>query len=56
MEFIPGYVMKNADFLREELWETIVRPIQTIHRSGASLSFVFDPMTQVNVSTGFIWT
>jgi thiamine kinase-like enzyme len=47
VEFIPGYVLKNADFLREELWETIVRPIQTIHRSGATLPLVFDPLTQV---------
>jgi thiamine kinase-like enzyme len=47
VEFIPGYVLKNPDFLKEELWEKIVRPIKVIHRSGATLPFVFDPLAQV---------
>jgi thiamine kinase-like enzyme len=47
VEFIPGYVLKNADFLKEELLEKIVRPIKVIHRSGAALPLVFDPLTQV---------
>jgi thiamine kinase-like enzyme len=47
VEFIPGYVLKNADFLKEELREKIVRPIKIIHKSGAALPLVFDPMTQV---------
>jgi thiamine kinase-like enzyme len=47
VEFIPGYVLKNADFLKESLLETIVRPIKVIHRSGATLPLVFDPLAQV---------
>ncbi|MBW2123141.1 MAG: phosphotransferase [Deltaproteobacteria bacterium] len=47
VEFIPGYVLKNEDFLREDLWEEIVRSIRTIHQSGVTLPFVFDPLVQV---------
>jgi len=47
VEFIPGYVLKNADFLKEELREKIVRPIKVIHQSGVTLQFIFDPLVQV---------
>ena len=47
VEFIPGYVMKNRDFVREDLWELIVRPIKTIHRSRAILPSLFDPLIEV---------
>ena len=47
VEFIPGYVLKNADFLKEELREKIVRPIKAIHQSGVTLQFIFDPLVQV---------
>lgn len=45
--FIPGYVLKNGDFLKEELWERIVSPIRTVHRSGITLPFRFNPMIEV---------
>jgi len=47
VEFIPGYVLKNPDFLREDLWERIIRPIQIIHRSRVHLPFRFDPLLEV---------
>jgi thiamine kinase-like enzyme len=47
VEFIPGYVLKNQDFLKEDLWELIVRPIKIIHRSGINLSYTFDPLAEV---------
>lgn len=47
VEFIPGYVLKNQDFLREELWERIISPIRTIHRSGIRLPSLFDPLAEV---------
>jgi len=47
VEFVPGYVLNNADFLKEELWEKIIRPIKIIHQSGVTLPFVFDPLAQV---------
>ena len=47
VEFIPGYVLKNADFFKEELREKIVRPIKIIHKSGVTFKFVFDPLVQV---------
>ena len=47
VEFIPGYVLNNADFLKEELWEKIIRPLKIIHQSGVPLPFVFDPLVQV---------
>ena len=41
VEFIPGYVLKNEDFLREDLWKRIVSPIRThsSKRDQPSLSF-----------------
>ena len=47
VEFIPGYVLKNEDFLKENLWETIVSPIRTIHRSGIRLPYFFNPYVEV---------
>jgi len=47
VEFIPGYVLNNEDFLRDELWEKIVRPIRIIHESGAELPNQFNPMVEV---------
>ena len=47
VEFIPEYVLKNEDFLRDELWERIVRPIKIIHQSGVTLPTHFNPMGEV---------
>ena len=47
VEFIPGYVLKNQDFLKEELWERIISPIRTVHRSGIRLPAVFNPLIEV---------
>lgn len=47
VEFIPGYVLKNADFLKEELWELIIYPIKIIHRSGTPLPYLFNPIEEV---------
>jgi thiamine kinase-like enzyme len=47
VEFIPGYVLKNQDFLKEDLWELIIRPIKIIHRSGVTLPYIFDPLVEV---------
>ncbi len=47
VEFIPGYVLKNQDFLREDLWERIIRPIKVIHQSRLQLPYLFDPLFEV---------
>jgi thiamine kinase-like enzyme len=47
VEFIPGYVLGNKDFLREGFWEKIVRPIRIIHQSGVTLPNHFNPMVEV---------
>ena len=47
IEFIKGYTLKNDDFLKEELWENIVRPIQITHRSGVTISKVSNPIVDV---------
>ncbi len=47
IEFIYGYTMKNQDFLKEEFWEKIIRPIKILHKSGVSISRVFDPLNNV---------
>jgi len=47
VEFIPGYILKNSDFLREELYEKIVRPIRKLHKSRIVLPHVFNPLTKV---------
>ncbi len=47
VEFIPGTVLKNADFVKEECWEKIITPIRAIHRSGVRLPVLFDPLAEV---------
>jgi thiamine kinase-like enzyme len=47
VQFIPGYVLKNQDFQKEELWERIIRPIRMIHRSGVKLPYFFNPLIEV---------
>ena len=47
VEFIPGYVLTNRDFLKEDLWEKIVRPVRIIHRSSAKLPYQFNPLEEV---------
>ena len=47
VEFIPGYVLKNSDFLKEELHEKIVRPIRKVHKSGVVLPHLFNPLNKV---------
>jgi thiamine kinase-like enzyme len=54
VEFIPGYVLKNTDFLREELWERIVAPIRAIHTSGIRLPLIFDPLAEVKRLYGIL--
>jgi len=47
VEFITGYVLKNSDFLKRELYEKIVRPIRKIHKSGVVLPRLFNPLSGV---------
>lgn len=54
VEFIPGYVLKNKDFLKTELWEKITSPIRTIHRSGIHLPLLFNPLSEVKRLYGIL--
>lgn len=48
VEFVTGcYTLKNPDFLKEELHETIIDPVRRIHRSRQTLPKIFDPLTEV---------
>jgi thiamine kinase-like enzyme len=47
VEFIPGYVLKNEDFLKEGLWDRIISPLRTVHQSGIRLPFIFNPLIEV---------
>lgn len=47
VEFIPGYVLKNGDFMKTDLTDLIVRPIKIIHGSGIDLPYLFDPLVEV---------
>lgn len=47
VEFIPGYVLKNPDFLKEDLWERIISPIRMVHQSGIGLPRLFNPLTEI---------
>ena len=47
VEFLPGKSYQNADFLREETLESLVRPIRKIHDSGLTLPRRFDPSVEV---------
>ncbi len=47
VEFITGsYTLKNSDFLKDELRETIIDPVRRIHSSGAVLDYIFNPYEQ----------
>ena len=47
VEFIPGYVLKNSDFLKKEFHEKIVRPIRKLHKSGVTLPHISNPLSKV---------
>lgn len=47
VEYIAGSVFKNADFLKVELLETLVRPIKLIHKAQTRLPKLFDPFEGV---------
>jgi len=47
VEFIPGYILKNSDFLKGEFHEKIVRPIRKIHKSEIVLPRIFNPLSGV---------
>lgn len=48
VEFVTGcYTLKNPDFLKEELHETIIDPVRRIHRSRQTLPKLFDPLVEV---------
>ena len=47
VEFIPdSYTLKNPDFLKDELRETIMEPVRRIHSSGVTLDYIFNPYEQ----------
>jgi thiamine kinase-like enzyme len=47
VEFIPdAYTLKNPDFLRDDLRETIIEPVRRIHSSGANVDDIFNPFEQ----------
>lgn len=47
VEYIAGSVFKNADFLKVELLEMLVRPIKLIHKAQTQLPKLFDPFEGV---------
>ncbi len=47
IEFINAYTLKNEDFLKEDLWEKIVRPVRILHDSSINISKVFDTIEEV---------
>ena len=47
IEFIDAYTLKNEDFLKEDLWEKIIRPVKIVHNSKINISRVFDPIKEV---------
>jgi thiamine kinase-like enzyme len=47
VEYIAGTAFKNADFLKVELLETLVRPIKLIHKAQTRLPKLFDPFEGV---------
>ena len=46
IEFTPGYALKNSDFIKDDLRETIIDPIRRIHSSGAKINKLFNPYKQ----------
>lgn len=47
VEFIPGYVLSNQDFLKEHLWDLIISPIRIIHQCELKLPYIFNPLAEV---------
>lgn len=47
VEFIPGTVLKNGDFLKDDLLKLLVRPIKRIHSCSVELSRTFEPFAEV---------
>jgi thiamine kinase-like enzyme len=54
IDFINGYTLKNADFLKEDFWEHIIRPIKVVHRSGVEISKTFEPMNEIERMYGIL--
>jgi thiamine kinase-like enzyme len=48
VEFIPGRVMSNDNFLDHDLLELLIRPIKLIHNCPVRLPRLFDPLVEVN--------
>lgn len=48
VEFIPGTVYTNEDFLKEENLPDLVRPVHLIHDAGVKLPGLFDPCIEVH--------
>ena len=47
VEFIPAYVLKNEDFLKEYLWVKITSAVRVVHQSGIRLPRLFNPLIEV---------
>ncbi len=47
VEYIAGSVFKNADFLKIELLEMLIRPIKLTHKAQTRLPKLFDPFEGV---------
>lgn len=54
IEFLDSYTLKNPDFLKEELWDEIVKPIQLVHDSGIVIDKVFHPLTEIKRMYGLL--
>ncbi len=54
VEFIPGYVLKNPDFIKDEFREKIVSPIRRIHNCDVVLPKLFNPHTEVKKMAGIL--
>ncbi len=61
VEFIPGRVMQNENFMEHDRLELLVRPIKLIHNCPVQLPRLFDPLVEVkrlfallgNLSSGY---
>lgn len=61
VEFIPGRVMRNENFMEHDRLELLVRPIKLIHNCPVQLPRLFDPLLEVkrlfallgNLSSGY---
>ncbi len=47
VEFIPGRVMRNENFMEHDRLELLVRPIKLIHNCRVQLPRLFDPLVEV---------